>query len=56
MLPTLTMLLAPHIANTLLLTPVPKLFPNQAAAGFLMDKEIEFLGKLVLHPQKPFFV
>lgn len=34
---------------------VPKLFPNQAAAGFLMDKEIEFLGKLVLHPQKPFF-
>lgn len=33
---------------------VPKLFPNRAAAGFLMEKEIEFLGKLVLHPQKPF--
>lgn len=33
---------------------VPKLFPNLAAAGFLMEKEIEFLGHLVLNPQKPF--
>lgn len=33
---------------------VPKLFPKHAAAGFLMEKEMEFLGQLVLHPQKPF--
>ena len=33
---------------------VPKLFSERAAAGFLMEKEIEFLGQLVLHPQKPF--
>ncbi len=33
---------------------VPKLFAGRAAAGFLMEKEIEFLGQLVLHPQKPF--
>lgn len=33
---------------------VPLLFQGKAAAGFLMEKEIEFLGHLVLHPQKPF--
>lgn len=33
---------------------VPQLFPDKAAAGLLMEKEIEFLGQLVLHPQKPF--
>lgn len=33
---------------------VPKLFPNKAAAGFLMEKEIEFLGHLVITPQRPF--
>lgn len=33
---------------------VPKLFPGEAAAGFLMEKEIDFLSQLVLHPQKPF--
>jgi phosphoglycerate kinase len=33
---------------------VPKYFPDRAAAGFLMEKEIEFLEKLVLHPQRPF--
>lgn len=33
---------------------VPQLFPKQAAAGFLMEKEIDFLSHLILHPQKPF--
>lgn len=33
---------------------IPQLFPEKAAAGFLMEKEIEFIGKLLLHPQKPF--
>lgn len=33
---------------------VPKFFVGKAAAGFLMEREIEFLGELVLHPQRPF--
>lgn len=33
---------------------VPKLFPEKAAAGFLMEKEIDFLSQLVLNPPKPF--
>lgn len=34
---------------------VPKFFPDRAAAGFLMEREIEFLSKLVLNPQRPFY-
>lgn len=33
---------------------VPKLFPGKAAAGFLMQKEIDFLSQLVLNPPRPF--
>lgn len=33
---------------------VPKLFKDKAAAGFLMEKEIEFLGNLLLQPKRPF--
>ncbi len=29
-------------------------FVSQAAAGFLMEKEIKFLGEAVSHPQRPF--
>jgi len=34
---------------------VPKFFPSTAAAGFLMDKEIEFLGQALSNPKKPFY-
>lgn len=30
-------------------------FPGLAAAGFLLEKEIEFLGELVREPQRPFY-
>lgn len=30
-------------------------FPNKAAAGLLMEKEIEFLGPALLNPQKPLY-
>lgn len=33
---------------------LPKLFPNKAAAGFLMATEIESLSQLVLKPNRPF--
>lgn len=33
---------------------VPQLFPNKAAAGFLMEKEIQFLQQIVEAPQHPF--
>ena len=34
---------------------VPQLFPHQAAAGFLMEKEIDFLGQLIFpHSAKAF--
>lgn len=29
-------------------------FPHKAAAGFLLEKEIEFLGKTLNHPERPF--
>ncbi|MBA3602949.1 MAG: phosphoglycerate kinase [Parachlamydiaceae bacterium] len=29
-------------------------FPNKAAAGFLLEKEIEFLGKTLNKPERPF--
>ncbi|MBA3816933.1 MAG: phosphoglycerate kinase, partial [Parachlamydiaceae bacterium] len=34
---------------------VPRLFPRQAAAGFLMEKEIKFLGETLINPKRPFF-
>lgn len=33
---------------------LPKLFPNASAAGFLMDKEIQFLGSTLISPKHPF--
>ncbi len=30
-------------------------FPRQAAAGFLMEKELHFLGSTLLHPKHPFY-
>lgn len=32
-----------------------KAFPEKAAAGFLLEKEISFLGEALLHPKKPLF-
>lgn len=34
---------------------VARLFPGKAAAGFLMEKEIEFLGKALMEPKRPFY-
>lgn len=33
---------------------VPTYFPGKAASGFLLEKEIKFLGGLLRHPKKPF--
>lgn len=33
---------------------VPRLFPGKAAPGFLMEKEINFLGKTLQNPERPF--
>lgn len=33
---------------------LPKLFPNKAASGLLLAKEIEFLEMLLVSPKKPF--
>lgn len=37
------------------ITEVPKFFPQKAAAGFLMEKEIQFLGNTLIDPKRPFF-
>jgi phosphoglycerate kinase len=34
---------------------ITKYFPNKSAAGFLLKKEIEFLGDLISNPKRPFF-
>ena len=34
---------------------VPALFPGKAAAGFLMQKEITFLGNTLQNPKRPFY-
>jgi len=34
---------------------VASYFPSKAAAGFLMEKEIQFLGDAILKPQRPFY-
>lgn len=37
------------------IVPVAKAFPGKAAAGFLLEKEIRFLGDLLMHPKRPFY-
>lgn len=34
---------------------IAKYFPDKAAAGFLLEKEIQFLSKVLEDPQRPFF-
>lgn len=34
---------------------LPALFPGRAAAGLLLKKEIEFLGRHFIHPERPFY-
>jgi len=34
---------------------ITKYFPNKSAAGFLLEKEIQFLGSNVSNPQRPFY-
>lgn len=36
-------------------TEIPKFFPGKAAAGFLMEKEMRFLGPLTQQPSRPFY-
>lgn len=37
------------------IVPITKFFPGKAAAGFLMKKEINYLGSTLLHPKRPFY-
>lgn len=34
---------------------IAQYFPGKAAAGFLLEKEIQFLGNALLNPQRPFY-
>ena len=34
---------------------ITRYFPGKAAAGFLLEKEIHFLGEALLHPKRPFY-
>lgn len=34
---------------------IAQYFPGKSAAGFLMEKEIEFLGNALLNPKRPFY-
>jgi len=34
---------------------IAQYFPKKAAAGLLLQKEISFLGSLLLHPKRPFY-
>jgi phosphoglycerate kinase len=45
---------AAHRAHSSI-TEVPKYFPQKRAAGFLLEKEIEFLGKHFKAPKHPFY-
>lgn len=38
------------------ITSLPKFFPGQSAAGFLLEKEIAYLGETLLNPKRPFYV
>jgi|694.fasta_scaffold13300_13 phosphoglycerate kinase len=40
-----------HASTTL----IASLFPGKAAAGFLMEKELQFLGSALLKPKRPFY-
>lgn len=40
-----------HSSTTL----IARYFPKKAAPGFLLQKEIQFLGKTLNHPKKPFY-
>ena len=42
-----------HRAHTSVVD-VPKLFAGKAAAGFLLEKELKFLGQALKDPQRPF--
>lgn len=37
------------------ITELPKFFPSASAAGFLLDKEIAFLGNLIQQPKRPYY-
>lgn len=43
-----------HRAHSSTVT-VAQYFPGKAAAGFLLDKEIEFLGEAISDPDRPFY-
>jgi phosphoglycerate kinase len=34
---------------------ITKFFPKNCAIGFLMEKEIAYLSKVILHPKRPFY-
>lgn len=34
---------------------IAKYFPNRSAAGFLLQKEIDFLGHALINPKRPFY-
>jgi len=34
---------------------IARYFPDKAAAGFLMEKEVRFLGETLLNPKRPFY-
>ncbi len=40
-----------HASTTL----IAEYFPEKAAAGFLLEKEIQFLGSTLIQPQRPFY-
>lgn len=44
---------AAHRAHSSI-TDIAKFFPDRSAAGFLMEKEIEFLGSALTNPNRPF--
>jgi len=37
------------------IVPLAKLFQQKAVAGFLLDKEVAFLGAVAHHPKRPFY-
>jgi phosphoglycerate kinase len=43
-----------HRAHTSIV-PLAKAFPGKAAAGFLLEKEIRYIGDLLQNPKKPFY-